>query len=123
MPVPRFMAKVNRRIFNPMEIRKGERPVLIHTGRSSGRRFETPLDAFPVEDGYVFVVMYGPDTDWVKNVLAAGSAEVRIAGESTELTAPRLVSAEEVRPILPENALPPSFLKVDLVLRMDVASG
>jgi hypothetical protein len=122
MPVPKFMAKVNRRIFNPMELRKGERPVLIHEGRSSGRRFETPLDAHPVEDGYVFFVMYGPDADWVKNILHAGSAELRLPDRVNTLTNPRLLSGDEVEPILPDGVdLPATFMRVDHFLRIDVA--
>ena len=70
MPVPKWIAKVNKRVFNPREIRKGKRPVLIHTGRASGKTFYTPLDAHRVDDGYVFIVMYGADkSDWVKNIL------------------------------------------------------
>ncbi|NND85218.1 MAG: nitroreductase family deazaflavin-dependent oxidoreductase [Acidimicrobiia bacterium] len=122
MPVPKFMAKVNRRIFNPMELRKGERPVLIHEGRSSGSRFETPLDAHPVDGGYVFFAMYGPDADWVRNILHAGRAELRIHGEATSLTAPRLLSRQEVAPLLPDGVdLPPGFLKVNHFLRMDAS--
>ena len=122
MPVPKFMAKVNRRIFNPMELRKGERPVLIHEGRSSGRRFETPLDAHPVEGGYVFFVLYGPDTDWVRNILHAGGAELRLPTGTTNLTNPQLLSRDEVQPVLPDGVdLPPGFLKVDHFLRLDAA--
>jgi hypothetical protein len=122
MPVPKFMARVNRRIFNPMELRKGERPVLIHEGRSSGRRFETPLDAHPVEDGYVFFVLYGPDTDWVRNILHAGGAELRLPTGVTNLTNPRLLSRDEVQAVLPDGVdLPPGFRKVDHFLRLDAA--
>ena len=122
MPVPKFMAKVNRRFLNPMELRKGERPVLIHEGRSSGRRFETPLDAHPVEGGYVFFVLYGPNTDWVQNILHAGGAELRLPSGVTHLTNPRLLSGDEVEPILPDGVdLPPGILRVDHFLRLDTA--
>ena len=43
MPFPRWLAHVNKRVFNPIEERRGARPVLIHTGRSSGRTYRTPL--------------------------------------------------------------------------------
>ena len=64
MPFPRWLAHVNKRVFNPIEDRRGVRPVLIHTGRTSGRTYRTPLDAHRVPDGYVFIPMYGPRTDW-----------------------------------------------------------
>ena len=76
MPMPRWLARVNKRVFNPWEIRKGKRPVLIHAGRSSGATYETPLDAHPIAGGYLFIPMYGPRTDWVKNVMAAGAARL-----------------------------------------------
>jgi hypothetical protein len=49
MPYPRWLAKVNKRIFNPREVRRGERPVVIHDGRSSATVYETPLDAHPTK--------------------------------------------------------------------------
>ena len=51
MPYPRWLAKVNKRVFNPREIRKGERPAVSHVGRSSGSVYQTPLDAHPTKDG------------------------------------------------------------------------
>jgi hypothetical protein len=41
---------------------------------------------FPAQDGYVFALTYGPDTDWVKNVLAAGGCELRTRGRAIRLT-------------------------------------
>ncbi len=74
MPMPRWVARINKRVFNPMELRRGVRPVLTHVGRSSGKTYRTPLDAHLIEGGYIFIVMYGSDSDWVQNVLAAGAA-------------------------------------------------
>ena len=101
MPMPRWLARINKRVFNPIEIRRGVRPVLIHVGRSSGSTTQTPLDAHPVDGGYVFIPMYGPRTDWVKNVMAAGGAKLRIDGRTLELAGPRLVRQVIVWPLLP----------------------
>ena len=49
MPVPLWVGKLNKRVFNPREISKGIRPVLIHEGRQSGKTFRTPRDAHPVD--------------------------------------------------------------------------
>jgi deazaflavin-dependent oxidoreductase (nitroreductase family) len=43
-----------------------------HVGRKSGRLYETPIIASPVEGGFVIELTYGYDVDWHKNVLAAG---------------------------------------------------
>jgi hypothetical protein len=56
MPYPRWLAKVNKRVFNPREVRKGERPVAIHVGRSSGTVHQTPLDAHHDEGSYKLTV-------------------------------------------------------------------
>ena len=84
----RSLARINKWVFNPREIRRGTRPVLTHVGRSSGTTYRTPLDAHPLHDGYLFIPMYGPRTDWVKNVLAAGTARLSLRGEEIELESP-----------------------------------
>jgi len=121
MALPRWLARINRRVFNPIEIRRGVRPVLIHVGRSSGRTYSTPLDAHAVEGGYVFIPMYGPSTDWLRNVLAAGTALLRIKGQEIELDAPRLVRKREVWPLVAATTKkPPGITDESQLLRMDV---
>jgi hypothetical protein len=56
---------------------------------------------FPAQDGYVFVLTYGPDTDWVKNVLAAGGCELRTRGRVIRLASPHLFHDEARRGIRP----------------------
>jgi deazaflavin-dependent oxidoreductase (nitroreductase family) len=75
--------------------------VVIHRGRRSGRQYQTPVNVFPVEDGYVFALTYGPDTDWVKNVLAAGGCELRTRRRTIRLVSPRLFHDESRRTIRP----------------------
>ena len=75
--------------------------VVIHRGRRSGRRYETPVNVFPAADGYVFALTYGPDTDWVRNVLAAGDCELRTRGRTARLVSPRLYRDEDRRGIRP----------------------
>ena len=95
MPYPRWLAKINKRVINPRQIRKLEYPVVTHVGRTSGKTYETPLDAFPTRTGYVLVARYGPASDWVRNILAADTAVLRIDGAERALDSPRLVSQEE----------------------------
>jgi len=120
MPVPMWIARVNRRFLNPRELRRGVRPVLIHIGRSSGATYRTPLDAHPIDGGYIFIVMYGSASDWVKNVLAAGDATLTIDGEEIALTNPRVIGKEEAFQVLSTNVKAPAdYLHVTEYLQMD----
>jgi deazaflavin-dependent oxidoreductase (nitroreductase family) len=122
MPMPRWWTHINKRVFNPAELRRGVRPVLTHVGRSSGRTYRTPLDAHPVEGGYVFILVYGSRSDWVRNSLAAGHARLTTGGQDVELTAPRLISEEEAwRAIGDGVKRPPRVLRITEYLRMDRA--
>ena len=123
MPVPMWVAEVNKRVFNPMEKRRGKRPIITHVGRTSGKTFQTPLDAHRVDGGFIFILMYGSKSDWVQNVLAAGTATVTKDGESFALTSPQLISSDEAWHQLPDTvAAPPGFLNVTEYLRMDLAA-
>ncbi len=120
MPLPRWLAHVNKRVFNPLTMRRGVQPVLIHDGRVSGRTYRTPLDAHPFPDGYVFIPMYGPRTDWVKNVLANGEARLSISDKKFELVSPRLVQKRDIWSLLdPTPKTPPGTSDKSELLRMD----
>jgi deazaflavin-dependent oxidoreductase (nitroreductase family) len=120
--MPRWWTRINKRVFNPAELRRGTRPVLTHVGRSSGTTYRTPLDAHPVDGGYVFVLVYGSRSDWARNILAAGRARLTLDGQDIELAAPRLISGEEAwRSIGPGVKRPPRFLRINEYLRMDLA--
>ncbi|RDI54466.1 nitroreductase family deazaflavin-dependent oxidoreductase [Nocardia mexicana] len=124
MPMPRWWGHVNKRVFNPRAVASGKWPVLIHVGRRSGATYRTPMDAHPVDGGYLFVPVYGPGADWVQNVLAAGSARLRIDGEELELTAPRLLGKTEALQALSDDTpRPPKLLHITQYLRMDRVSG
>lgn len=121
MPMPRWLAHVNKRVFNPLSMRRSAQPVLIHVGRSSGRIYRTPLDAFPIPDGYVFIPLYGPRTDWVRNVLAAGSARLTIGSKEIDLESPRLVQKQDIWSLLPPGTKrPPGISDTSNLLRMDI---
>lgn len=119
MPYPRWLAEFNKRVLNPREIRKGKYPVVVHVGRTSGRSYETPLDAFPTKTGYVLVARYGQGSDWVRNILAAGIATLRIGGEEHTLDSPRLVPQQEALQALASEEPPRGFTRAEDFLLMD----
>ena len=110
MPLPQSLARFNRRVTN-----KVTRPfaawlpgfgVVTHVGRRTGTVYRTPVNAFRSGDGYDFALTYGAG-DWVRNVEAAGTAELRTRGRVHHVTAPRRFHDPErrsvpapVRPIL-----------------------
>lgn len=121
-PTACLRCEINKRVFNKLELKREQRPALTHAGRSSGRTYRTPLDAHRVDDGFVFILVYGSESDWVQNVLASGGASLDVDGETFELTSPRLISEEEAWAQMPPTATrPPGFLNVTEYLRMDIA--
>ncbi|MGH3724575.1 MAG: nitroreductase family deazaflavin-dependent oxidoreductase [Mycobacterium sp.] len=80
--------------------------VIRHTGRRSGRAYETPVEAFDAADGTVVILLpYGTNADWVRNVSAQGSAELLRSGERVTMTDPRVVPTADVRARLPAKEL------------------
>ena len=75
--------------------------VVVHRGRRTRRVYQTPVNVFATEDGYFLALPYGPDTDWVKNVPAAGWCELMTRGRVISLTSPRLFHDETRRDIRP----------------------
>jgi deazaflavin-dependent oxidoreductase (nitroreductase family) len=59
--------------------------------------YETPVSVFRRGDTATIALTYGPETEWVKNVLAAGGCELRTRGKTLRLTEPRLVHDERRR--------------------------
>jgi len=48
------------------------------------------MNVFRNGDDYIFALTYGSDVQWVKNVLASGSAELQVGGRTVALTDPEL---------------------------------
>ncbi len=119
MAYPRWLAKINKRVFNPGQVRKGKYPVVTHVGRKSGKTYQTPLDAFPTKTGYVLVARYGPESDWVQNVLDAGEATLRVEGTEHSLGSPRLVDLDQALEALTAAEPPRNFASAEDFLLMD----
>jgi deazaflavin-dependent oxidoreductase (nitroreductase family) len=99
MRVPRAVASFNRRVTNPVARavvgRIPTQGLLEHVGRTSGKRYRTPLTIFSTRDGYVILIGYGLESDWLKNVLAGGATSIRTLGNTIEVGEPRLISKAE----------------------------
>jgi deazaflavin-dependent oxidoreductase (nitroreductase family) len=78
--------------------------VVRHVGRVSGKEYDTPITAVPTDSGFVIALPYGPNTDWLKNVLASGAATIVIDGETVAVDRPQVVSRETGERDLPAGA-------------------
>jgi deazaflavin-dependent oxidoreductase (nitroreductase family) len=129
MPIPRTVGRWNKVGLNRVTRRIAPWlpgfGVVEHRGRRSGRRYHTPVNVFPTRDGYRFALTYGPDSDWVRNVLAAGGCELETRGRTVRLVAPRLCHDERRQGIRPLERQILRLLDVAdfLVLRTADADG
>ena len=105
MPIPSRVARWNKVGLN--RITRHVAPwmpgfgLVVHRGRRSGREYQTPVNVFPAEDGFIIALTYGADTDWVKNVQAAGGCELRTRGRVLRVGSPRVYHDETRHGIRP----------------------
>lgn len=107
-PVIDFQRRVNRTVFNPMQMRKAGTPgayagIIHHVGRRSGTPYATPMVACPTDGGFVIALPYGSRSDWVRNVLAAGKATIDHEGASYDVIDPQVVPIGDAPVEFPES--------------------
>lgn len=99
MQLPQRLARFNRYVTNPVQrLWAGWAPMmgtLEHVGRRSGRVYRTPLSVFSTDDGVAILLTYGPDRDWVKNLIAADGGRLRRHGRAHTVRHPRVVTREQ----------------------------
>ena len=105
MVLPRWLARANRKLTNRLLglIPRRWSPFVIvhHKGRRSGRAYATLVAAFRTEDGFVLTPTYGPEADWVRNILAAGAFDLDRRGQLHRLSNVQLVPRTAAWPHLP----------------------
>ena len=103
MPLPRWLARFNRHATNALTRHVAGRlpgfAIVHHRGRRSGAAYRTPVNAFARPGGYVVALTYGPDVDWVKNVLAERGCELEVRGRRVRLSQPRIVVDPRQQPV------------------------
>lgn len=97
--LPRWLARLNKVVTNPvMGLWAPYLPpwaVVHHRGRRTGRPYRTVVFAFVRRRTLVIALTYG-ETDWSRNVLAAGG-EIERLGRVRLFTGARLVAATDAR--------------------------
>jgi hypothetical protein len=86
----RWLAFIGRRL-NPRTLaaaKRGRGPFSFvrHTGRRSGKTFETPLVLGQVPDGFIAELTYGTEVNWYRNIVKSGG-EIGHRGRMYRITA------------------------------------
>jgi deazaflavin-dependent oxidoreductase (nitroreductase family) len=84
--------------------------IVRHVGRRSGKQYETPIIIAPSGDMIVIELTYGPEVDWYKNVLAAGSCTVIWHGNEYQV--------DRIEPLEVETGRSAFPLPARLILRL-----
>jgi deazaflavin-dependent oxidoreductase (nitroreductase family) len=96
---PRAGAAWVNRVANPWLVRvgiagrtRGEIGLLEHVGRRSRIVRVTPVHPVATAEGFRIIVPLGSQSQWARNVLAAGHCRLQVGEEIHELDEPRLIS-------------------------------
>src|ERR1700716_2881117 len=89
--IARFNKVVNNRIQGVYAWLVPPWAVILHRGRRSGRAYRTPVLAFRQQRTLVIALLYGVESDWLRNLQVAGGGEVVRAGRTFRRGAPRVV--------------------------------
>ncbi|ORB68029.1 nitroreductase family deazaflavin-dependent oxidoreductase [Mycolicibacterium tusciae] len=109
-PVVNTVRRMNRSLTNPRVMRTAgnagtQTSVIEHVGRRSGKTYETPVDIIETTSRLLIALPYGARTDWLRNVLAAGSATVVSGGERMPVERPAVVATADVEELIPVRTL------------------
>jgi deazaflavin-dependent oxidoreductase (nitroreductase family) len=91
----RWLAKINIAFTNRItSLFAGWLPgfgILTHVGRKSGKVYRTPVNVFRASNGFIIALTYSSQSEWVKNVLAAGECELTTRARKYRLSTARVV--------------------------------
>jgi len=96
--------KAATKVFNPLAMpiaRLGLIPVwgvIRHTGRRSGKRYDTPIALTATQDGFVIPLPWGEKTDWCRNIRAANGGVVRWGGRDYAVRDPEIIDRAVAAP-------------------------
>jgi hypothetical protein len=75
--------------------------IVKHVGRRSGREYRNPASAYPLGDGFVLPILYGLDSQWVRNVLTTGRFTLITYGREHALERPEVIPTTQALPAFP----------------------
>ena len=69
--------------------------IVRHRGRRTGHDYEIPVAIRASDESFTIALPWGDQTQWVRNVLAAGGCTIRWRGEDHRTTEPVVIGVEE----------------------------
>lgn len=119
---PKWVDRIGFRYVNPVMRRLA--PVLPgyavveHLGRKSGKRYDTPVSVFRQESVLAVILLHG-ETDWARNVLAAGRATLRHRRTTVRLSEPKIIPPGQATKEVPRLARLGNRIAGILVFRIE----
>lgn len=119
VPLPVAPTRFVRMVIRPMT--KALNPVIVrfagrrhfpmaaqiqHVGRRSGKAYVTPATAHVHGDVILIALTFGNQSDWSRNVRAAGGCTIRINGRDYHATNPELLNREDAGDLLKSTFSP-----------------
>ncbi len=92
---------INRILGAFAHLPRGPFGLVRHVGRRSGKPYETVLMVWPMGEGFVIALTYGPRVDWYRNLLAAGGGAVYWHRRTYRVGTPELIGADVALPAFP----------------------
>ena len=89
--VAAFNLAVTNRITSRFAARLPGFGMLTHVGRKSGRVYRTPVNVFRAPEGFLIALTYGRESEWVRNVVAAGACKLETRCVQYQLSSPTIV--------------------------------
>jgi deazaflavin-dependent oxidoreductase (nitroreductase family) len=125
--IPSFIRYFNKYALNHLTgliARAGIGPFCIieHTGRKSGKQYQTTIQAYPLPNGFMIALTYGPEIDWYRNVRAANGCKLYYHRKTYTLKNPQAMDAKTALPLFPypEKAIL-GFIGIQDYVKLDLA--
>ena len=122
------LVRLQRAVINPRQLRSAGSPgsyasIIRHSGRTSGRPYETTVGVVATDGGFLIGLVYGTRTSWVRNVLASGRATIVHEGRTYCVDRPEVLPMRTVAAhFAPSDRRGFRFLGVDQALRLHNAA-
>jgi deazaflavin-dependent oxidoreductase (nitroreductase family) len=113
----------NKRYFNRLALkfagrRRGLYGILKHVGRRSGKDYATPVVVARIPGGFLIPMPYGAETDWLRNLLAAGRGILVWDGREYAVEGPEVVEQAVAFSLLPPGRAPIRAVRFKLYARL-----